>query len=59
LARAATARSNDRLVQQDNAFTECDDWGRVQSLAEQIDQLNWGKSLDGWTLRGNPSLSHK
>jgi hypothetical protein len=46
-------------VQQDNAFTECDDWGRAQSLAEQIDQLDWGKSLDGWTLRGNPSLSHK
>jgi hypothetical protein len=47
------------FVQQDNAFTECDDWVAAQSLADGFDQLDWVKLLDGWALRVNPSLSHE
>lgn len=46
LARQLVARKIG-FVQQDNAFTECDDWATAQALADQFDQLEWVKRLDG------------
>jgi hypothetical protein len=56
LARQLQARKIG-FVQQDNAFTECDDWAAAQTLADQFDQQDWVKLLDGWARRVNPVLS--
>jgi hypothetical protein len=44
------------FVQHDNAFTQLDDPGRAQALADRFPGLGWVKILDGWARQVNPLL---
>lgn len=55
LARQLVARKIG-FVQQDNAFTQCDDWAAALALADQFDQQDWVELLAGWARRVNPLL---
>lgn len=46
------------FVQEDNAFTQLDDPGSAQRLADRFPHLPWIKILDQWAKRFNPLLGH-
>jgi hypothetical protein len=47
------------FVQRDNAFTELDDPGKAQQLADRFAQLNWVKQLTTWARQVNPHIGKR
>jgi hypothetical protein len=44
------------FVQQHNAFTQLDDPGKAQRIADRFAKLNWERILDRWAKQVNPLL---
>ncbi len=51
--------SRSGFVQHDNAFTQLDDPGKAQTLADRFSRLDWVKILDGWARQVNPILGEE
>src|SRR5437763_13798630 len=44
------------FVQQHNAFTQLDDPGKAQRIADRFAKLDWPRILDRWARQVNPLL---